>query len=373
VTKVLFVSHSLGNKKNGGYVYSKNLLDNLKKIHSNSDFTVVTFGDNDSNYDSLITYKRPSKFHEKLLNKLFFNNGGISFLSENEIKKLVKNNEFQYCIFDGAYFGKILKWVKNNSNSTIYCFCQNVELIFNFFRFKNESFFHLTNIVTSYYNELLTLKYSDKKIVLTNSDRYSIEKIYNIKIDKVIPVSLENKFNLNLYKNFSKIRQSNKNCILFIGSYFGPNYVGVNWFIKNVLPKINFKLVIVGRGWENYRSKYSSYKNVEIVGSVDDIYSYYYKYDKLICPIFNGSGINVKLLEAMMMGINIYSSSFSLSHISMINLTGINEFFNSEDLIKKLNSSNISNLSLDNKSQEYFNNNYSNRVITKQLKETFDE
>ena len=41
--------------------------------------------------------------------------------------------------------------------------------------------------------------------------------------------------------------------VLFVGSKYYPNIVGIKWFYKNVLPKLNNNIIIniVGRGNRN--------------------------------------------------------------------------------------------------------------------------
>ena len=81
--------------------------------------------------------------------------------------------------------------------------------------------------------------------------------------------------------------------ILFVGSYFLPNYQGILWFVEHVMPYISYKLKIVGKGMEEKRIELER-KNVEVIGTVDDLSEYYYAAEAIIMPIFLGSGMKVK-------------------------------------------------------------------------------
>lgn len=41
--------------------------------------------------------------------------------------------------------------------------------------------------------------------------------------------------------------------LLFVGSYFKPNVEGIIWFIDNVMPYINYSLLIIGKGMEKIK------------------------------------------------------------------------------------------------------------------------
>lgn len=89
--------------------------------------------------------------------------------------------------------------------------------------------------------------------------------------------------------------------MLFVGSAFPPNVEGVRWFVREVLPSVEGRLLVVGRGFESERETIAG-PRCEVPGGVDDLRPYYEMADCVISPIFWGSGIKVKTAEAFMFG-----------------------------------------------------------------------
>lgn len=87
--------------------------------------------------------------------------------------------------------------------------------------------------------------------------------------------------------------------ILFCGTYFKPNVHGITWFAENVLSDFNCTLNIVGLGMEKLKETLS-HPRLNIVGPVKDLAPYYAKADIVISPIFTGSGMKMKSIEALM-------------------------------------------------------------------------
>ena len=80
---------------------------------------------------------------------------------------------------------------------------------------------------------------------------------------------------------------------------------------KNVIPKINkndkFKIYIAGK---KMPKKYlnGKFKNTLVTGKVENALDYISNKEILFVPIFSGSGIRIKILEAMAIGIPVIST-----------------------------------------------------------------
>lgn len=97
--------------------------------------------------------------------------------------------------------------------------------------------------------------------------------------------------------------------ILFIGRLdWKPNSDGLIHFIENCWMRIiekcpTTKLFIAGKGLSEDKQNYlSSYRNVNLLGFVPDIYEFYSRGNIVIAPIYSGAGTNIKVIEAMAMG-----------------------------------------------------------------------
>ena len=91
--------------------------------------------------------------------------------------------------------------------------------------------------------------------------------------------------------------------MLFVGSSYYPNVIGIRWFVKNVLPELdkNIQLIIVGRGLEFLKKEFQD-SRVNVVGTVETPVPYYLDADIFIAPLFDGGGMKVKSIEAISYG-----------------------------------------------------------------------
>jgi GT2 family glycosyltransferase/glycosyltransferase involved in cell wall biosynthesis len=102
--------------------------------------------------------------------------------------------------------------------------------------------------------------------------------------------------------------------MLFLGSFrHPPNTVALDWFVNQVLPHIvarrpEARLIVVGSD-APARHPYADHAPViEICGFVEDIRKPLARYAVFVCPVRNGSGVRVKLLEAFASGIPVVST-----------------------------------------------------------------
>lgn len=107
----------------------------------------------------------------------------------------------------------------------------------------------------------------------------------------------------------------------FIGSLdWMPNIEAVRWFVQEVWPVLMYKFPdlqfhIAGRNAPKDISDINQ-KNIFFHGEVRDSTEFLNRYPILIVPVFAGSGIRVKILEAMSLGRIVISSSIGLEGIS---------------------------------------------------------
>ena len=91
----------------------------------------------------------------------------------------------------------------------------------------------------------------------------------------------------------------------FLGNMgYEPNIEAVTWLYENVyvplkkdIPELN--LIIIGRNPQGVIRNLGNQKDVIVTGTVDDIWPYVNSIDIFVFPIWMGTGIKNKLLEAM--------------------------------------------------------------------------
>lgn len=113
----------------------------------------------------------------------------------------------------------------------------------------------------------------------------------------------------------------NPKSALFIGGLdWIPNLKAINWFIAKALPKIkraepNFTLCVAGR---NTPSSLLSLKKegLKVLGEIDDALSEMEKHTFLIVPLREGSGMRIKIVEAMALGRVVVTTSVGAEGIN---------------------------------------------------------
>lgn len=98
--------------------------------------------------------------------------------------------------------------------------------------------------------------------------------------------------------------------VLFIGiSAHIPNQDGVRWFLDQCWPALvsrfpKTRLRIVGRGlfWQKMADSYPNLAGVDFVGPVEDLSSEYAHARVCICPVREGGGSKIKVIEAAAYG-----------------------------------------------------------------------
>ena len=243
--------------------------------------------------------------------------GTTSYLAErfnsqayrNRLVQILRQEAFDVIQLEHLYLGVYLETIRELSNAKVILRTQNVE---------NELWYaylsHLKNPFKKLYLALAAkrLERFEKKVLvevegvmaLTETDMASFRS-YNrhLKITAV-PVGLD----LNKFPELSTDRTKSSLPLLYhLGSMdWKPNVLGMSWFVKEVWPLLTKKfpgitLVIAGKNMpvEFFRK---AGNGLVVQGKVED--SLHFQQDKsiLVVPVLAGSGVRIKILEAMALG-----------------------------------------------------------------------
>jgi glycosyltransferase involved in cell wall biosynthesis len=102
--------------------------------------------------------------------------------------------------------------------------------------------------------------------------------------------------------------------MLFLGSFrHAPNAVALDWFARKVMPYIlarrpSARVVVIGADPPPKYAFADLGSAIECQGFVEDIRGPLGRYAVFVCPILNGSGVRVKLLEAFAAGMPAVST-----------------------------------------------------------------
>ncbi|MDA3942532.1 MAG: glycosyltransferase family 4 protein [Bacteroidetes bacterium] len=114
-----------------------------------------------------------------------------------------------------------------------------------------------------------------------------------------------------------------------------PNQEGINWFLEKVWPlviakKPDARFILAGRFMPEWLLNYKS-QGIEVIGEVDDASDFVRNNDIAVVPLLSGSGIRIKIIEAMAHGKTVLTTSIGAEGI---NYTDMKDLFIADDPAK---------------------------------------
>jgi hypothetical protein len=303
MNRILMLTSSLSNDvDNGGTFGSRNNLRLLRSLE-NTEVTVLSIVRGINNiHQTDITFIPASKNKWETFAGYF--RGYSNYLTpkaESLIFQYLKNMTYTLLFLDGSAFGRIAKRVKNQfPHIKIITFFHNVEIVFALMKIRLAGLQYIPALIADWYNERLSVKYAHKLIAINERDKIKLEKIYKRSIDGILSTIWFDDLDLFDIKDATPLSKPLE--VLFLGSWFYANIAGISWFIKNVLSVANIRLTVAGKGMEKLREAYQESEKLCIFGSVRTLEDVYGRTDCVIAPIFDGSGMKVKVGVALRYG-----------------------------------------------------------------------
>jgi len=149
--------------------------------------------------------------------------------------------------------------------------------------------------------EKMTLSEIDVLLPISEADSRGFDQMGHALPVRVIPAGIDiSKYPVN--------KDENRILLFFIGALdWVPNQEGLNWFFREIWPEIRTKwpgliLDLAGRNPDHYFHGRDLPENVRLEGEVEDAIEFFHHHTVMIVPLLTGSGIRIKILEAMAMG-----------------------------------------------------------------------
>lgn len=315
---------------NGGVKATQRNYELIKRYFGEGNVHLCILGTQKTsvNLENTSVFRQPKSNVEVLLAALF---GCKCYFpwQEGKILKTIKMKAPDLIFVDSSLLGRLIR--KRFYGKTI-VFFHNVEADYSWNKVINEGTWHLPGYWIARMNEKCAVKKADRIICLNRRDADKIEKLYNRNADFYLPITFDDKFDIK------RVQCDYKKEIMFFGSLFQPNQLGIEWFMETVMTRLeNITLNIVGKGFEKKRKDYEKYKNVRVIGSVEEPDEYYYRHAVVIMPIQYGAGMKVKTAEAMMYGRIILATDEALEGYEVENVEGICRCNMADEYITKIN------------------------------------
>lgn len=309
--KILYIAghEFLYNPQNGGQKCSLRNYEVLKKIVGDENMYLCMF----SNFsysmlpENAMVFPTQKNKYELVINTIMLRNV-CSRGTIKEICQWIEGLKIDLIFIDSSTIGYLAVKIKKNIPKV--CFLHNIERNYAFHKVKYDGIKYLPALYSYILNEKIIMKNANKIILLNERDSKISEKLYGRKADIIWPITFYDSFS----KNRIEDTQVDNITLLFVGSLFGPNIEGIKWFINKVMKNLSkkFHLYIVGKDFEKINDSLRC-ENVTVIGTVQELDSYYYMADAVVSPIFWGDGMKVKTAEAMMYGKTLFATSEALT------------------------------------------------------------
>lgn len=302
-------------------------------------------------------------FNGKSYNISRFKKKSVSTL----IKSLISKEKFELIVFESLFAGAYVDEIKSFSSAKLIYRAHNIEHKIWEDLSKGESnplkkryLKHLSNRLKTF--EFTFLNKVDLIMSISEMDQSIFEK--NTHTDcKYIPVSMPSKTKYNGVKN----------SLCFLGAFnWMPNKEGVSWYVNNVhgdlitkFPKLNLE---IAGSFSDEISHLSEKPNIRLHGFVNSSMDFISSHGIFIAPILSGSGVKMKVLEAMSLGVPCVLSEKASEGLNLPSIIPI--CTSKEEFIEKL-SLLLVDEGLCNKiglaGQEFIQREFSTNVVSEKL------
>lgn len=164
-----------------------------------------------------------------------------------------------------------------------------------------------------------------KLIPLTEKDRERLTELYGVPSNgmTVVPICLEK---THLQAELAGADESVR--MILTGSlWYGPNYLGIKWFLENVYGKLDFPKLLTIAGFRPNQELIELVKNfsdVRLVDSPQSMEPHFKQADLAIAPVFDGAGMKVKVAEALSWGLPVVGTSHAFEGYEIAH--GVNSY-----------------------------------------------
>ena len=162
-------------------------------------------------------------------------------------------------------------------------------------------------------------------IPLTAKDQERLTELYGVPENRmtIIPICLEHTdIQAELAEPGDTVRM-----ILTGSLWYGPNYLGIKWFLENVYGNLDFpkQLTIAGfRPNEELQGLVKQFSDVRLIDSPESMEPYFKEADLAVAPVFDGAGMKVKVAEALSWGLPVVGTSHAFEGYEIAH--GVNSY-----------------------------------------------
>lgn len=212
---------------------------------------------------------------------------------------------------DGSNLGRLAHALRRyRPKLRIITFCHNVEARFFLGALRRSLGAHAAGVLmANYAAERLAIQHSSEIIALSRRDSVGLKRLYGRGADHILPMALTDQ--MGGVPAAADLVDTAP--LLFVGGSFYANQAGIEWFAREVAPRLDIETQIVGQGMDKMRDTLERVAGMRVLGAVDHLAPLYHRARLVIAPIFDGSGMKTKVAEALMFGKHVAGTTEAFS------------------------------------------------------------
>ena len=288
---------------------------------------------------------------------------------ELKLIETLEKNHHDLILLEGIYLMRYIEVIRRHTKTRVLLRPHNVEYVIWERLYQNEHNFLrklylgiLAKRMKGF--ELKNINLADIIIPVSATDMHLFEQYGLTKPHIALPIGYD-------IKELPAINATEENAVGFLGGMdWIPNREGIDWFIAKVWPLITAvipgaKFYLAGRNFPD-EIRNLRVNGIEVVGEVDNAREFISSKAISIVPLFAGSGMRVKIVEAMALGRAVISTTVGAESLEYTNGENILIADNADTFAREIINVLIDNnlrLLLGNKAQQLIRDKYDNRRI----------
>lgn len=241
----------------------------------------------------------------------------------NKISEVLKNESFDIIQLETLQMATYLDVIRKLSKAPVVLRAHNIEhkiwqrIAENCSNpFKRFYINHLYKSLKRF--EISTLNKIDGIVAITPVDARNFDRLSHS--TNIISVP----FGINLASLPENLDQPEEASLFHIGTMnWYPNEESIKWLIEKVWPKVllrlpEIELHLAGRYMPEWLLKLDK-PHIKVDGEVPDVWEYMKRFSIMVVPLFSGSGIRIKIVEAMAAGKAIITTAIGAEGINYEN------------------------------------------------------
>jgi glycosyltransferase involved in cell wall biosynthesis len=297
----------------------------------------------------LLQYSIPNKLLKKLTD---FDRTRIT--QKKEFDNILKLNSYDYIIISYAYWASLTKGNK---------YVKNAKLIIDTHDFLTAQFQNNKNFELGKYfkQEIELINEFDEIIVISAEEKY----VFSQFIDKPIHIVA--------HGLPEKQQETNKTTdIIYVASDNEHNVNAAKWFFEKVYPILpkNIKITVIGKITKHVKES----DNVTKIAFIDDLDEAYATSKIAICPMLTGTGLKIKVVEALSFGLPIVCNERGVDGLLNKTKNGClvtNNEVEFAQYINELLNNEIFYQQISNEAKSFFNETLNQEIVYKNLDKIF--